>query len=188
MTSNLLKAAILLDAMAAIVPDFDIEGDAPKTVTKTFTVNCVYRPPGCCEARGTGEIRVFDDARHLEKYRGNSPSFVDALRDWRAEDGRQTWPEDACTSVDDDGDELITVFGSRNLRDVPPGSDRGTYAVMGGTGKFKGFSAFGDYVCTMTQSSGAGFAATYAMEVMRKDRRRDADGVASGPAYSPIAA
>ena len=188
MTSNLLKSAILLDAMAVIVPDFDAEGHAPKTVTETFTVSCVYRPPGCCEARGSGEIWVFDDARHLEKYRGKSPSFVEALNDWRREDGRQAWSEDACTPVDRDGDELITVFGSSNLGDVPPSLDRGTYAVLGGTGKFKGFSAFGAYACTATQSPGAGFAATYAMEVMRKDRRREADCVASGPAYSPIAA
>lgn len=176
MTSNTLKSAILLDAMAAIVPDFDTEGNARKNANKTFTIHYAYHPQGQCEVPGGGEIRVLEAARHLEKYRGESLSFIGALKDMPltagSEGGGMIWTKDACTSVDRDGDELITVFGSRNADHFEFGLDCGTYAVLGGTGKFKGFSATGAYACAMVQAPAGELAATFAMEVMHKECRR----------------
>ena len=176
MTSNALKSAILLDAMAAIVPDFDTEGDAPANTKKTFTIHYVYHPLGYREVPGSGEIRVLEAGRHLEKYRGESPSFVGALKEMHRTAGMEpselAWSKNACASVDRDGDELITIFGSRNLDPVQPGLDCGTYAVLGGTGKFKGFSATGAYSCAMAPAPAGELAATFAMEVMHKECRR----------------
>ncbi len=188
MTSNALKSAILLDAMAVIVSDFDKEGDARKTEMRVFTVEYVIHAVDNCHTAGGGEIRVLNDATHIEKFHGASPSFVDALKRLRGEGDEQTWTKDACTSIDRDGDEFITVFASRKSGDALPGLDHGTYAVLGGTGKFKGFSAIGAYTWAITQSSGAELAATFTMEVMHKERRREADFAVSERAYSPIAA
>ena len=114
MTSNALKSAILLDAMAAIVPDFDAEGDDLARARKTFTIRFVYHFFAYREAQGGGEMRVLEAGKDLDTYRGASPSFVGALDDMRrtaaASTGERSWTQNTCASIDKDGDELITVF------------------------------------------------------------------------------
>ena len=175
MTSNTLKSAILLDAMAAIVPDFDTAGDTPHTANKTFAIHYAYQPGHDGEPLGTGEITVLESAGHLQTYRGESPSFIGALKDMRHAAGTDTgevpWMKVACTSVDRDGDELITVFGPRTHDYVQQGLDCGTYVVLGGTGKFKRFSATGAYACATAQAPAGELAATFAMEVIHKEWR-----------------
>ena len=176
MTSNLLKSAILLDAMAAIVPGFGAVSDVPGTAKKNFTIHYHYLPIGHSDVQGAGEIRVVESEGHLETYRGQSPAFIGALNGTRQAADRCTtelpWMKDAWTSVDSDGDELITLFGSSHADNVRPGLDCGTYVVLGGTGKFKRFSATGAYACATAQAAAGEVVATFAMELMHKGRHQ----------------
>jgi hypothetical protein len=105
MTSNALKSAILLDAMAAIVPDFDNASDTPQTTKKTFAIHYAYQPGHHDEPLGTGEITVLESAGQLETYRGESPTFIGALDDMRhgadTDTGEVPWMKDAILTMFD---------------------------------------------------------------------------------------
>lgn len=188
MTRNALKFAILLDAMTAIMPNFETDVGGQGSRASTFKVEFISRSCGRGEGAASGEIRVFDDAANAEKFTVAATSLLAAREALQGEGGDLTRPDSACTATDLDGDELIAVFSSRDPSAAAQGFDRGTYAVLGGTGKFKGLAATGAYACSADLTSRAAFSAMFSLEVMRKPCSRGTQSSVSEASYSPMAA
>ena len=173
MTSNLLKAAFFLGAVAAFAPVAAVSGEAPKKGNKTFDIQYVYRPVGYSEVPGVGKITVLESIGKAANLKGDSVPFKDGFTSKcqmvSIEAGGKTWTEGACVVNDGDGDLIFSTFDSRNLDTLQPKLNCGSYVSTGGTGKFKGFSAAGAYSCAMAEAPKDAPAGGFAMVVAHNE-------------------
>ena len=172
MTSNFIKTAIAVCALATTASYFASAADAPKKGNRTFTIHYVYHPVGYSEVPGVGKITTLEASGQIENIKGESPPFKDNMKFKcqmvSIEAGGKGWTEGACVTTDGDGDMAFATFDSRTPRGADKALEKmdcGSYADTGGTGKFKGFTATGAYSCVMAEAPKGEPAGSFAMDI-----------------------
>ena len=119
MTSNFIKTAIAVCALATTASYFASAADAPKKGNRTFTIHYVYHPVGYSEVPGVGKITTLEAAGQIENIKGESPPFKDNMK-----------VKCQMVSIEAGGKGVSTGLHAARLSGGSPGVLQGTYTYI----------------------------------------------------------
>ena len=149
MTHRLIRTAIIIGAVTALVPGVVLGDELAKKGSTSYTTKYVFHPTGYNKIQGVGRVialMLFGTTTNTKGEAAFDKMDVKCFA-IKVERGRKSDFNGACTMEDDDHDKIFSTFDSRELDESQPEMDCGTHFIVGGTGKYKGITGTEPFAC-----------------------------------------
>ena len=147
--TGLVKATLLVGALAALVPGVVLADPIPKKGTTSYVTHFVFHPKSSVDIPGVGKATALEAVGPTENTKGQK--MLDKMKAKcsavSVESGGKKWIDGACALTDGDGDVVFSTFDTRDLDKSQPKMNCGTHVIKGGTGKYKGITGREAFAC-----------------------------------------